>query len=171
MKFMRISSFACCALVLGPFSPPSLALEGDSEQPIRIVAEEALRDERTGLTVYRGNVQMDQGTIRIEAEQITIYRIESEGDKIVAEGSPAHMQQQPEPDSAPMHAWAGIIEYYRTEDRLQLRGDAVLEQDGSKVQGDRIDYYIKTQQIKATADESDGTRRVEVVIPSHRLEE
>jgi lipopolysaccharide export system protein LptA len=171
VKFPRLPSFACIALVLGFFSLPTLALESDSEQPIRIVADEALRDERTGLTVYRGNVQMDQGTIRIEAEQVTIYRIDSEGDKIVAEGSPAHMQQQPDLDSAPMHAWGGIIEYYRTEDRIQLRDDAVLEQDGSKVRGDRIDYYIEAQQVKATADESDSTRRVEVVIPSHRLEE
>ncbi len=162
---------ALLVLVPGSLAAPSLALESDSEQPIRIVADEALRDERTGLTVYRGNVQMDQGTIRIEADQVTIYRIKSEGDKIVAEGSPAHMQQQPDPDSAPMHAWAGIIEYYRLEDRIHLRGDAVLEQDGSKVRGDRIDYYIEAQQVKATADESDGTRRVEVVIPSHRLKE
>jgi lipopolysaccharide export system protein LptA len=114
---------------------------------------------------------MRQGTIRIEADQITIYRIEIEGDKIVAEGSPAHMQQQPEPDSALMHARGGIIEYYRVEERLLLRNDALLEQDGSSVRGDRIDYFIDQQLVKAAADEPGNARRVEVVIPPHKLGE
>jgi len=147
------------------------ALTEDTEQPIHIVADEAVRDERSGLTIYRGNVRMNQGTIRIEADRITIYRLETEGDKIVAEGSPAHMRQQPEPGSAPMNAWGDSIEYYRTEGRVQLRDDAQLEQDGSTVRGDRIDYFIDEQLVKAAADEKDTGRRVEVVIPSHKLEE
>ncbi len=190
MKYWRNSGFAesCPAIynaamsarfILRPLLLPSLliasalshALPDDTQQPIHIVADEAVRDERTGLTVYRGNVHMNQGTIRIEADQITIYRIETEGDKIVAIGSPAHMQQQPEPESALMHAWGEIIEYYRTEERVQLREDAQLEQDGSTVRGDRIDYFINEQLVKAAADENDGSRRVEVVIPPHRLEE
>jgi len=156
-------------LVAGPVA----ALTEDTEQPIRIVADEAVRDEKTGLTVYQGNVQMDQGSIRVEAEKITVYRIETEGDKIVAEGSPAHMRQQPEPDSPFMHAWGGIIEYYRTEGRIQLRDKAQLEQDGSTVRGDKIDYFVEEQLVKAAAsDDGNGTAsRVEVVIPPHRIEE
>lgn len=156
------------ALLLAPLA--AQALEEDTEQPIRIVADEAVRDEKTGLTVYQGNVQMVQGTIQIEADRITIYRIETEGDKIVAEGAPAHLQQQPEPDAALMHAWGGIIEYYRTEDRIQLRDKAQLEQDGSTVRGDRIDYFINEQLVKAAASESGDRDRVEVVIPPRRLE-
>jgi len=162
---------ALSMLVMLHIPLPVQALSDDTDQPIRITADEAVRDERTGQTVYRGNVSMRQGTIRIEADQITIYRIEIEGDKIVAEGSPAHMQQQPEPDSALMHARGGIIEYYRVEERLLLRNDALLEQDGSSVRGDRIDYFIDQQLVKAAADEPGNTRRVEVVIPPHKLEE
>ncbi len=156
------------ALLLAPLS--AQALDDDTEQPIRIVANEAVRDEKTGLTVYQGNVQMIQGSIQIEADRITIYRIETEGDKIVAEGSPAHLQQQPEPEAALMHAWGGVIEYYRTEDRIQLRDKAHLEQDGSTVRGDRIDYYINEQLVKAAASESSEQDRVEVIIPPRRLE-
>lgn len=114
---------------------------------------------------------MNQGTMRIEADQITIYRIETEGDKIVAEGSPAHLQQQPKPESALMHAWGEIIEFYRTEERVQLRQGAQLEQDGSTVRGDTIDYFIPQQLVKASGNESDSSRRVEVVIPPHKLDE
>ena len=170
---MPYSPLQLCLLLALFLLPPmaAQALQGDSEQAIRIVADEAVRDEKTGLTIYRGNVLMNQGTIRIEADQITIYKIETEGDKIVAEGTPAHMAQQPEPDSPMMHAWGGIIEYYRTEERMLLLKDAQLEQDGSTVRGDRIDYLIDEQVVKAATDGSGNERRVEVVIPPHKLEE
>ncbi len=170
---MLYSPLQFCVLLAFFLLPPmaAQALQGDTEQAIRIVADEAIRDEKTGLTIYRGNVLMNQGSIRIEADQITIYKIELEGDKIVAEGAPAHMVQQPEPGSPLMHAWGGIIEYYRTEERLLLLKDARLEQDGSTVRGDRIDYLINEQVVRAAADGSNNERRVEIVIPPHKLEE
>jgi lipopolysaccharide export system protein LptA len=170
MYHATLKYLALLALLLLP-ALSSQALEGDTEQPIRILADEAVRDEKTGQTIYRGNVHMDQGTIRIEADQITIYKVKVEGDRIVAEGSPAHMAQQPKPDSPLMHAWGGVIEYYRTEERILLRDDAQLEQDGSTVRGDRIDYLINEEIVKAATDETSNTRRVEVVIPPHKLEE
>jgi lipopolysaccharide export system protein LptA len=153
-------------------SPASVsALPDDTEQPIRIVTDEAVRDEKTGRTVYSGNVELVQGTIRINADKITVYKIDIEGDKIVAEGNPAQMQQQPELDSALMHAHGDIIEYYRTEGRVHLRENAQVEQDGSTVRGDRIDYFVNEKLVKAAADESGNKRRVEVVIPPHKIEE
>jgi lipopolysaccharide export system protein LptA len=148
----------------------AVALPDDTEQPIHITTDEALRDEKTGRTVYQGNVELVQGTIKITADRITFYRLENEAERIVAEGSPARMQQQPEPDSPLMHAHGDIIEYFRSEERVQLRENAQVEQDGSTVRGDLIDYFINQQLVKAAA-ESNTNSRVEVVIPSHKLEE
>jgi lipopolysaccharide export system protein LptA len=146
-------------------------LPGDTKQPIHITADEAVRDERTGLTIYRGNVHMKQGSLRIDADRITIYQLENDAERIVAEGRPAHMQQTQEIDALPMHAEGAIIEYFKQEERVQLRGDARLEQDGTTVRGDFIDYFIREEVVKAAADNSDDSRRVEVVIPPRRLEE
>jgi lipopolysaccharide export system protein LptA len=148
----------------------AVALPDDTEQPIHITTDEALRDEKTGRTVYQGNVELVQGTIKITADRITFYRLENEAERIVAEGSPARMQQQPEPDSPLMHAHGDIIEYFRSEERVQLRENAQVEQDGSTVRGDLIDYFINQQLVKAAA-ESNTNSRVEVVIPPHKLEE
>lgn len=164
---ISIALSACLLL----FAGTCIALPDDTEQPIHIVADEAVRDEKTGLTLYRGNVEMNQGSILIEADEITIYRIDAEGDKIVARGQPAHMRQRPEVDSELMHAWGQIIEYYRMEERVQLRDNARLEQDGSTVKGDRIDYFINEQLVKAAGNEQDTSQRVEVVIPPHKLDE
>ncbi len=151
-------------------SAQAVALPDDTEQPIQITTDEALRDEKSGRTVYQGNVELVQGTIRITADRITFYRLENEAERIVAEGSPARMQQQPELDSPLMHAHGDTIEYFRSEERVQLRENAQVEQDGSTVRGDLIDYFINQQLVKAAA-ESNTDSRVIVVIPSHKLEE
>jgi lipopolysaccharide export system protein LptA len=158
------------AALLVLLSGYAAALPGDTEQPIHITTDEALRDEKTGRTVYQGNVELVQGTIKITADRITFYRLENEAERIVAEGSPARMQQRPEPDSPLMRAHGDTIEYFRSEERVQLRENAQVEQDGSTVRGDLIDYLINQQLVKAAA-ESGTDSRVEVVLPPHKLEE
>ena len=154
------------ALLFSTISATSVALPDDREQPIRITADQALRDEKQGFTEYTGNVRMDQGSMHIEADKITIYHVNEDADKIVAEGSPAHMQQRPEIDKGLMHARANIIEYYKAEDRVHLRDNAQVEQDGSTVAGDTIDYFITEQLVKADSNQAETSSRVEVVIPA-----
>ncbi len=152
-------------------SSQTLALPDDRDQPIRIEADEALRDEKQGFTRYEGNVKMVQGSLHIEADQITVYHDEQQADRILANGKPARLQQQPALDKAPVKARAEIIEYHKSEDRVQLRQNAHIEQDGSIVTGDSIDYYISEQLVRADSDKSRGDGRVQVVIPAQALEE
>lgn len=158
-----------CSLLL--WTGLAQALSSDSSQPIHIIADEAIRDERTGQTIYRGNVRIVQGSLQIDAETVTMYRIVTEADKIVAEGSPAQMQQQREADGELVFAEGNVIEYYKDEERLHLLKNAQLEQDGSTVRGDSIVYFITKELVKAETDESLGGSRVEVVIPPRKVEE
>ncbi|QIB66589.1 lipopolysaccharide transport periplasmic protein LptA [Kineobactrum salinum] len=146
------------------------ALPEDRQQSIRITADQALRDEKQGFTEYTGNVRMEQGSLRIEADKITIYHQAEAADRIVAEGSPARMQQQPEPDKGLIHARALVIEYYEAEERVQLNREARIEQEGSIVTGDRIDYLIAEQRVKADSGQNGSGSRVEVVIPARAVE-
>jgi len=146
------------------------ALPDDRNQPIHIEADEALRDEKKGFTRYRGHVKMEQGSLHIEADRITVYHRKEEADRIVAQGSPARLQQQPEADKAPVRASAEIIEYFRSEERVQLRNNASIEQEGSVVNGDSINYYISEQLLRADSDKSRAGSRVQVVIPAQAIE-
>lgn len=159
-------SLACCVA-----APPSLALPDDRDQPIRIEADEALRDEKQGFTRYQGHVKMDQGSLHIEADTITIYHDDEQADVILAEGEPARLQQQPDPEKGPIKAHANIIEYFKSEDRVRLRQSAHIEQDGSIVTGDSIDYYIAEQLVRADSDKSREDSRVQVVIPAAAVEQ
>lgn len=161
-------------LLLALLLTPALfaqALPGDRDQPIHITADKALRDEKVGVTVYSGNVRMSQGSMELEADELTIFQIEQDADKIVAVGAPAKMRQQPEPDESLVHAHALEITYLRTKDMVHLQDEARIEQAGDLVTGDSIDYFIGEQLIKAEAGKSAKSEQVVVVIQPSTVEE
>lgn len=160
-------SICIVAIAASLLSPRLFALPDDRDQPIRITADTAIRDEKQGFTVYTGNVHMIQGSMDIVADTITIFHESATADKIVAEGKPAKMQQRPEVDKPLVKARAEIIEYFKMEDRVHLRINAFITQDGSSVTGDFIDYDIGEELIKAG---SEG-QRVEVVIEPKLMRE
>ncbi len=160
------------AAVLGSLLTASAsALPTDRDQPITITADTAVRDEKQGFTIYRGNVHMIQGSMDIVADVLTIYHETEQADKIVAEGKPAKMQQRPEIGEPMVRARAEVIEYFKVEDRVHLKVNAYIFQDGSSVTGDSIDYYITEQLVRAESQESPDGKRVQVVIEPKILRE
>jgi len=162
---LALPLLAPLSLCLALGSGHSVALPDDRDQPIHISADKALRDEKQGVTVYSGSVQMNQGSMHIEADTLTIYHIEAEADKIVAQGKPAKMRQRPDMEKGPVHARAFVIEYYQREEKVHLKTEARVEQDGAIVTGDSIDYYIAEELVKADSDGAREGNRVQVVIP------
>ncbi len=167
---LRMVRHLVAAALLASFGP-ALALESDQAQPMRITADQALRDEKKGVTVYKGNVRMDQGSLHVDADRITIYHDRANADRVIATGAPARLQQQPDPEKGPMHASARRIEYLRVSDRILLRGEAAIKQDGSTVTGETIEYFISEQRVIADSDQSVEGSRVEVVIPAQQLQQ
>lgn len=150
---------------------PAPALPGDRDQPIHITADQALRDEKQGVTVYSGNVHLVQGTMKIDADRLTIHHVSEELDRVIAEGRPAKLQQQPEVEKGPLHARARVITYYRVTQRVHLEHEAQIEREGATVTGDSIDYFIEQQLVRADAAKERQGSRVQVVIPPTTVEE
>ena len=164
----RIAFRCAVATLLAPLflmSPSAGALPDDREQPIHITADKALRDEVEGVTVYSGSVHLVQGSMELDADKLTIYHTTDTADKIIAEGQPAKMRQQPDIDKAIVNAHGRIITYYKSEDRVNLQTEARIEQEGAVVEGDAIDYFITKQLITAESDKANENERVVVVIP------
>lgn len=148
------------------------SLPGDREQPIHISADKAVRDEKRGVTLYSGHVQMRQGSMELDADKLTIFHEARDADKIVAEGTPAKMRQQPQLDQGRVHAHANVITYFRHKELIHLRTAARLTRDdGTLVTGDSIDYFIAEELVKAESDRTDTTTRVVVVIPPSLIED
>lgn len=158
-------------LATGLFAALSQALPEDRDKPMRITADKAERDDVNGVTIYRGNVIAIQGSLKLESEKLTIYLDDGQASKIVAEGTPAKMQQRPEVDKEMVYARARIITYFRPEERVHLQTDGYVEQDGSIVNGDSIDYFIEQQLTKAISDPKRKDDRVVVVLPPSELKD
>ena len=56
-----------------PLCAPASALSTDREEPIEIEADSAEADDLKGITIYRGDVIITQGTLRITGSQVTIH--------------------------------------------------------------------------------------------------
>jgi len=144
------SAYTVIALIaLTMAAPFSNALDGDREQPLRVIADSAEHNEVSGVTVYTGNVVITQGSMRIEADTVTLKGVDNRVDNMVAVGKPARLQQKPKPEDATMYARAQRIIYFVTEDRVQLIDKASIEQEDSVVNSDEIEYLVKQRIVKA----------------------
>lgn len=136
-------------ILLGLFLMPSssFGLEADREQAIRIQADAALVDERAGTSIYKGNVIIMQGTLRVLAEEVEIFSSESEIIQIVAKadtasGKLAHYEQQINVANDRVSAEAKKITYLVQEERLHLSGDARLTQVNDVFAGELLYYDL-----------------------------
>jgi lipopolysaccharide export system protein LptA len=142
------------------------ALASDKNQPIHIQSDSAVRNEKSGLTTYNGHVQMDQGSLRINAIKIVIHSIDNEVTKIVATGTPAKYKQQPTITKPEVIATASTIEYLITDDKLHLIDNAnLIQSDGSTMSGNRINYDMKDSVVKAASADNRPNQRIHMVIP------
>jgi lipopolysaccharide export system protein LptA len=158
---------ACLAALVAmllAYASLATALPDDRNQEIHIESDRATREDKTSVSIYDGNVTITQGSIEIKADKVTIH---GDGDKvshIVCIGKPARYQQQPKPEDGLMVATASTIEYYLDTDIVHLIGDARVDQQGSTLQGQRIDYDLNKERVDARGD-SNGKQRVRMVIP------
>lgn len=130
------------------------ALPEDSEQPIEIRADEA-RSEPDGTSVLTGDVQIDQGTLSLAAERVTVATRDKRLHKIVAEGdsdAPVRFRQQIQADEPFANGHANHIDYAVAEQRLALKGDAFLSVGDREFEGDLITWDIEDGRVDARSD-------------------
>ena len=139
----------------------ALALPQDSEQPIHIHSDSAELDQNKNLAIYRGSVRMEQGTLVVTADTMTIELENKLVVRITAEGDRAHYQQQFKADQSMVNADAKTIVYYTQEDRVELTGNAYLTQDKNEFTGELINYNVREGKVDA---QSNGQGKVQVIL-------
>ncbi len=153
----------------------TLALPDDQYQPIEIQADSAIHHEKTGLTTYNGHVVMKQGSLKVEADNVTVSNaLDKSSTHLIATGNPAKFQQQPEPDKPPIVAEANSIAYQVELSKIELAGNARLQQGESQIKSDRIVYMVDDQVFKAEASkdiENTSPQRVQIIIPAKKKPE
>ncbi len=169
-RFLQVLMMLC-ALLASTLAPQyAAALASDRSQSITIQADSAERDEIKGTTTYAGNVVMQQGSMRINAEKIVIYNQKNKVTKIVALGNPAKYQQKPSATENLVIAQANTLEYDISAETLRLIESASLHQEGTSLSGNFINYDVKKSVVKAGGNTLEN-ERVRMVIPARSLKQ
>jgi lipopolysaccharide export system protein LptA len=154
------------ALALSVFASAAFALPEDRDQPIYVTADTATINDNTGITTYKGNAIIKQGTLLIEAAHVDIYRSDGELDKLIAKGKLAHFRQQPKIDQPYSDAW-GLHMVYNVDDQmLTITGDAKVIQNKDTFTGKKVIYDIDRSIVNAFGRDNgeNGDGRVNMVI-------
>ena len=147
---------------------PAWPLASDREQPIHIESDQLEIDESKRQSLYQGHVEMRQGSLRIQADRIRfIFDADSNLQRLEIEGEPARLQQTDD-QGRPLKGEARRIVYFNNEARLELIGNARLDNAGDLIESERIRFNLETSALEAgTADGGAGKEeagRVRMVI-------
>ena len=156
------------ATLFASHSAITLALPGDKNETIRGSADNLTVDQKNGIATYTGGVKIQQGSLVISADSIVIHtNPDSSVEKMIATGSPARFQQQPEKEQGVVSAAAKQITYTPHTEHLVLIEDASVEQNGAVMSGPHIDYDLVKEVMKAAGSNgaSGDGQRIEIVIP------
>lgn len=163
-------------LVLSSLSMLAKALPDDARQNMSISADDYIFNVKTSTTTFVGNVVLQQGSLKINASKLVYYgKFDADNpsttDKIVATGKPARFQQTPKLNSPPVVAEANRLEYSVKDESLFLIDNASLDQDGSSLRGNRIEYDVQQALVRASGNRKSNNNngRIKMVIPPKRL--
>jgi lipopolysaccharide export system protein LptA len=135
---------------------PLAALTGDDRQPINIAADQVELDQRNGLSIYSGNVELTQGSMRLNAGRVIVNYADRHVRKVVAEGTPALYRQRQDGEEAEILARAQRMELHTGSGQLILQDDAELSQGGNRFSSQRIVYDTVNSRITAGAGAPDN---------------
>ncbi len=150
-------------LLLLSLSTPVFALKSDSEQPINIESNSAIFDESKGRSIYSGNVQVSQGSMSLNSDQLTIFFTQGKIKKLLAIGKPAKFKQTPEAGNEDINGEALTAEYYPEKALLRLIEQAVVWQGDNRYSSELIEYDYRSAVVKAGQKTTD-TKRVHVIL-------
>lgn len=167
MKLVTSKILLTTTLAIASFS--AFALKNDTNQPINIVSDNQSLDMENSVVTFTDNVVITQGSILIKANKVVITRPpENSGKKETVEafGTPVTFHQLLD-DGKPVDGKANKVHYDLGAEFLTLTGNAELKQLDSKINGERITYDVKKQQLKANG----GKSRVKTVLIPSQLQQ
>lgn len=148
-------------------TPLAHALNSDRNQPIHIQADYVHIDKKAGISEYRGNVHLTQGSMEITGEQIHVHQPNGQISTILVKGKPATFTQQPDNEQAQVYSQARHMEYQAQQERIVLLEDAQVKQGNQQFAGNRIVYNTKNSTVVAQGDEQQQQRVRAVIVPKN----
>jgi len=175
ISFINMPCFKLCyqaasLTVLFFIAVNAFALSTDSEQPLQLSADSANIQDKKGISTYRGNVILVQGSIQLNADKLVLYHTaERDLEKMIATGSPVRFKQRPDGQSRDINASAMKMTYDVSTQTIDMQQQAVLWQENDAFRGESIRYDLQNDAVIADSKRNqdgtvDKTGRVHVII-------
>lgn len=168
----RAAAGLALAAVMAALVPalPARAAQ-DKVLPVQIEANQAQLNDKTGISVYTGDVKITRGELVLTGSRLVITRQENRSDYIAdLTGSPAHLNQGvTDQVEQPITGSAHEIRYLTADQVVTLKGDAVLHRQNDLLRGDTIRYDVQTDKIIANG-QGAGNGRVRIIIHPKKKE-
>lgn len=169
-KAMKKQYLILCLLLW--FVPElSNALGSDKQQPANLLADSAVLNRNTGVSVYRGNVKLTQGTTIITGDVIVTYTDKhNQLLKAVATGTQKLASYTTMPDNSKLlfTAIAQTINYYPNQGQAEFIGEAKATQGRDSFVGPQINYDINHEIV--TSPSSHQGRTTIIIQPNQKQE-
>ena len=124
------------------------ARSDDRDKPIHITADTAELNDKTGISIYRGDVEMVQGTTVLTGDVITVHAPDKKIDKVVSVGNLATYRETTD-DGKVVYAESEEMIYNRTENKIDLFRRAKITEEDNVFRSEHIVYYIEEELIDA----------------------
>lgn len=147
--------------LLGLGSLPASALESDASAPIEVAADRLELDNQAGTAIYIGDVEMQQGSMKLTADRVEIERNQQGEVSLVTatgQGERAYLEQKPAPDDPIVRGWGRTVIYHADQRRVELVGQAELHQARDTFNGAYVEYFLDRRQVQARSDTGSGQR-------------
>jgi lipopolysaccharide export system protein LptA len=147
---------ALAALVLLP-AAPTLALQSDRQQPLEVNADTTDGTLGDGVTVLRGHVEIQQGSLHIKADEAEVEKLDGKVRLVtLREGL--------------VQAEARVITYQVGPGVVTLEGEADVRHPQYEISGDHLTYDLTAQHFQGTGDDS-GNGRIRIRLDPELAEE
>jgi len=148
------------------------ALESDKEADFELDADNLVNLPQLNNGVARvkfwDNVTIQQGTLKIKADEAVVYSGSDGMEKVLLKGSPIEMEQFIDASYGKINIKAKQIDFMMKDKMLLMSGNVIIS---SKIQGqmygEKISMNLKTKEIKGMKSK-DSDNRVRLVIPGKK---
>lgn len=127
----------------------ALALPEDRKLPLDINADWSEFSGGTPTGIYRGNVVLTQGNLKITADEAIFQLKDGELEYIIATGNPVKIKDLPQKNEGWILGEGGSLSYYPKRQVLELEKNAKIQQNKDTVSANKIIYNLDTRTINA----------------------
>jgi lipopolysaccharide export system protein LptA len=149
-----LTSAALFSLLLLIWSNLLHAENADRDKPIHLESDRVVIDDVKQTSVFEGQVELNQGTLRIQAEKIVLTQDKQGYKRCIATGRLASFRQKHEGTDEYMEGYGERIEYDTRAETVDFFLQARVKREQDDVKGDHIAYSTRTEVFQVSGDPS-----------------